>query len=133
MKACDRPLGHNCCDRCDKCIPTIMCFLLLEEDHQDYGFKISPEKAVERAKSYFARKQTYWTQWNTQCLKKKMQELLYSNQNVPQNVAWLLEKDLKKRVKYKYQGTKIKVDWQQFKDLAPDDLIVPDISISELE
>ncbi|MBA3752046.1 hypothetical protein H0X06_04595 [Candidatus Dependentiae bacterium] len=122
MRVCDyKKSGENCCQFCAKCQTVMNSLIALGEDPVPYGFNITPEEVVQRTKEYFSEGQGYWTSWNF-C---DMQQKLKSLPKIPQSAQWLLQYNFMKKVSYYAAGTKTRVNWHNFRDLAPSTLTIP--------
>ena len=132
MKVCDCGDGAYNCNNCGKCLGTIISLAALGENPQAYGFDIASDAIAPTAKKFLAAKRTYWTRWNFLCLQKFIRQKLQNNEPVPDTICWLARIDLNVEVEDLYIKNKIIVNWQDFKDLAPQGLEIPDIDIMKL-
>lgn len=126
MKVCNGRTSYNCCDKCSKCLQTIMALIALGEDHRLYGFDISREKALARTEKYLHQDLDYWVRWNFLCIQrylKKQDELA----QLPDDLRWFLDVPLHKHLAFMHTKYKKRVKWNQFKDLAPADLMIHDV------
>ncbi|MBA2306902.1 hypothetical protein H0W26_02100 [Candidatus Dependentiae bacterium] len=125
MRVCDAQIhGGNCCLNCAKCQTVINSFLVLNENPVPYGFKVTFEQIEERAKEYFTDTKGYWTCWNFCVMQEQLRELPW----IPEEAEWLREFDFMSCAGYFLAGTKIRVNWENFRDLAPHTLEIPAIS-----
>lgn len=132
LKVCDGQRCNNCCDDCNKCIPTILGLLILGEEPENYGFEISIEDAIQRSQKYIEDGQIFFSIWNIACVKKRLAELIQTGHSVPPYMLWLLDADLQRNVSYVYIKERQRINWKKYSHLAAEDLIIPDIPPIEL-
>ena len=126
LKVCSKPLAYNCCEDCSKCMQTIIGLLVLGEDLSRYGFFISREEALARAKKYVAKGAIFWTSWNIGKSVSYLKKKIAAGQAIPHDLAWLLQIDLTKNCDMKYVRAKTVVNWHDYEDLLPAGLSIPD-------
>ncbi len=124
LRVCDyHILEENCCMHCAKCQTAMNALVILEEDPVPYGFNVTPAQVKERTKKYFAGGQGRWTCWCFCDMQKKLRKM----KNIPNSVKWMLKFNFMRKVSDGMTGTKQRVNWQNFKDLAPESLEIPEI------
>ncbi|MBA3752177.1 hypothetical protein H0X06_05315 [Candidatus Dependentiae bacterium] len=122
LRVCDyHILEENCCMHCAKCQTAMNALVVLGEDPVPYGFNVTPEEVKERTKKYFANGQGRWTCWCFCDMQKKLRLM----KNIPQSVKWMLKFNFMRKVSDGMTGAKKRVNWQDFKDLAPESLEIP--------
>ena len=125
MKVCDYKQGSvNCCRYCAKCQTVMNALFALGENPAPYGFNVPTDQIISRAQEYFAQGQGHWTSWNFADMQSKLKKLPYVNPEA----QWLLTHNFMKKTSYHAAGAKTRVNWEDFKDLAPDSLEIPKIS-----
>ncbi len=126
LKICDGRQSEHCYDDdCSKCVPTSLMLLALGEDPHLYGFTLDIDEMINRAKSYLERPHLYSTMWELQDLRNKMKKRGYDSK-----FNWFMEADLTASIapcKERHL-----VNWQEFKDLAPAGLVIPDVPVIEI-
>lgn len=131
LKVCDGQRSNNCCDDCNKCIPTILALLALNEDPQKYGFEITAEAAIVRAQEYCNDPESYFSLWNIMCVRKMLFEQFHAGITVPPSLMWLLETSFW-QASYPDVKERNKVVWPEYADLAAEDLQIPSYERAEL-
>jgi hypothetical protein len=122
LKVCNRQQFSNCCDICTKCLQTIMGLIAVGEDPHNYGFAISEQDALEKTKLFFKQKVCYWIRWNFMDIQKYIKKQIAEGKKV----SPVAREFSKIQINQGQPRHKIKVDWKNFKDLAPADLAIPE-------
>jgi hypothetical protein len=118
LSMCDgRNVGHCADIDCSKCIPTAFMILALGDDPSLYGLNLSEDEIIKGAKNYLAHKHLYSTLWEFQDLRNKMRDRGYD-----QKYSWFMNLDLKLLIAP--HKKKKRLNWQAFKDLAPESLVI---------
>lgn len=129
LKVCDGRRVKNCFDNdCAKCIPTALMLTVLGEDLASYGFRGTSDEIIEKAKQYLSGtdKHIFWPLWELQ----EFRDRLCERGICDERLAWFMELDLKPLLAHmKYQERML---WQNFKDLAPATVEIPNIPTKEL-
>lgn len=131
IKVCDGQRLNNCCDDCSKCVQTMLALLALGEDINRYGFEISRQEAIERSKKYLLDGASFWVSWNIKKIIYYLKNLQSCGEEIPDDLLWLTEIDLQKYVNRNYVCGKTMVDWTNYVDLAPFDLIIPNYIVEK--
>lgn len=126
LKVCNGRAAENCCNSCSKCLPTIIGLLAINEDPRAYGFHISEHEALSRAKKYLSRKQDYEAIWAIQHVKELIKEKQQRGERVPNNLLWLFDVDLSKKIDNSYNEHCQLVNWYNFHDLCPENVTIPE-------
>ena len=125
MKVCDGQNANNCRRySCSKCIPTAFMLLALGENPRLYGLTMSDKEILEKMPKYLDAKQEYWTHWELGVLRDKLKTRGY-----PERIAWFMTMGHKESNDTEYLKGLKQVNWQEFKDLAPASLKIPNIPV----
>ncbi|MBA2307608.1 hypothetical protein H0W26_05755, partial [Candidatus Dependentiae bacterium] len=119
----------NCSVNCSKCRLTAISLISLGEDPSLYGFNRASKEICRATKeNFFQTKQTPWTAWNFHDIQRKLKLM----KKVPADLRWILDVNFKKLDLINYYGTRPKVNWNNYRDIAPDDLIIPKNYVKDL-
>lgn len=127
MKVCSGRQKSNCCDKCSKCLQTIIALIALGENPKNYGFDIDNEEAIEKAKRYLQNDQLYWVRWNFLCIQNKLKNMLKDGKRINGNLEWLIYTNLNQNINAKETRHKEIVYWRDFAELAPKGLTIPTV------
>ncbi|MBA2306980.1 hypothetical protein H0W26_02505, partial [Candidatus Dependentiae bacterium] len=112
----------NCCVNCSKCRMTALTLAALGEKLSSYGFNSSETEISQAAHEYVLHnKQGHWQAWNWY----DIQTRLKSMEEVPASLKWILSIDFTKLTYANNYGTRPRALWDNFRDIAPADLIIP--------
>lgn len=121
VRVCEEKTVANCC-HCQKCIRTIIEFVVVGENPQDYGFAIDPEVVVRKSKQFMQHHNHAsgaTTVWHFTHIQKKMQEREKNGLPIPENLRWILSYDLKKKITADIKNQH-RINWRDFADLLPE-------------
>ncbi len=122
LKVCNySKSGENCCLHCTKCKTVVSGLIALRENPLGYGFRLPSKRVIKKPLHYFSDAQGFWAGWNF-CSMQKRLELI---KKLPKNVRWMLKCDFMQNVMRYKVGTKIRVNWHDFRDLAPETVEIP--------
>lgn len=119
VRVCEKKIVENCCT-CQKCVRTMLEFIVIGENPQDYGFALSPEIALKESKKFMDHHTSgYTTVWHFMHLQELLRKRLDNGESIPHDLEWILSVDLSKKITtdVKYQH---KIDWNDFADLLPE-------------
>lgn len=110
--------GINCCT-CEKCLRTIISFLLAGEDYSPYGFPISEQKVQEALLyEFFEPSLSYFRVWRFKMIQKYMKENFDKNTIEADPIfSWLLSCDFDALNMDKHKMER-KINWSDFNFLA---------------
>ncbi|MBA3752397.1 hypothetical protein H0X06_06460 [Candidatus Dependentiae bacterium] len=128
LKVCNfNKSGENCCLHCTKCKTVVSGLIALRENPLIYGFRLHTKRVIKKPLRYFSDEQGYWAGWNFCTMQKRLEQI----EKLPKKVRWMLTCDfMQKVIRYKV-GTKTRVNWQDFRDLAPDTLEIPTTIVND--
>ncbi len=119
IRVCEEKIVGNCC-RCQKCVRTVLEFIVIGENPKDYGFDISSEVALRKSKQFMQdHTNGYTTVWHFMHIQKRMLERVKKGESIPEDLKWILSVDLKKKITTDVKGQR-KINWHEFADLLPD-------------
>lgn len=118
---------NNCCD-CRKCLTTIMGFLALNENPEDYGFPISAKKAVSHTLTLLKDKERrgHFDVCNFYVIQKYLRERQRNGVAVAEELLPFMEYDLMK-VKTSDRKHIRRTEWSALYKIAPIVAIPTDI------
>ena len=129
IRVCEERALKNCCNRCQKCIRTILELVVIGEDPRSYGFMGNVHKIVAQSKEFMKMHETgATTVWHFMHIQKKLQEQVAQGRSVPEGLTWLLTYNLKKKITAEIKNQR-RLDWRDFVDLLPDIQIPPVIHL----
>lgn len=108
---------------CRKCLPTAFTLFALSVDPREFGFTVTGNELIDLLKEYLKRKQPYISLWMLMRLRDKLRERDPENE---QKFPWFFNADLAAHVREDYTG-RLSLSWRDLKDLAPEDLEIPDV------
>ncbi len=119
----------NCSVNCSKCRLTAISLIALGEDHSLYGFNHTPKEICRATEEdFFQNQQSPWSAWNFLDIQHKLKLM----KKVPAKLHWILDINFKKLDLTKYYGTRPRVNWNDFRDIAPHDLTIPKNYVKDL-
>ncbi len=119
IRVCEERIVNNCC-KCQKCIRTVLEFILVGENAQEYGFPISAETALKKSQQFMREHKTgYSTVWHFMHMQELLQERVDAGEVIPKDLEWILSVNLHRKITTDVQGQR-KIDWHEFADLLPD-------------
>lgn len=125
IKVCDGQSAKNCLDNdCSKCIPFAFALLVFGENPRMYGFSDSNETIILKMKQYLELDQIYWTLWELSYL----QDYMRNQKSIDEKLSWFLTADLAAHVSFVDNKEKEVITWEEYTDLIPYDLEIPDCS-----
>lgn len=116
---------ENCCYSCRKCLTIVNSLVALGEDPASYGFNTSADEANENTKAYFSLEREWKDYWYMSQVQQRIVALPSLSQEGKKQVEWLLSADLLSFVTTLSIKGKTKVNWNNFRDLAPQDIKIP--------
>ena len=121
IKVCQltrRKDDSNCC-ACRKCLWTILSFIAFGEDHTEYGFPVTVEKAVHATLKLLKHPMGHFTLWNFLTIQKRMAEQVKTNPELRAKVAPFLAYDIRKKARVKDRSQLHQVQWNELSKVFP--------------
>jgi hypothetical protein len=132
MKVCDDQSAHNCCeDDCNKCVSTALSLYALGENPSEYGFPVTEDELISAAQNYFSVPQLYWTLWHLQPAQQRVCSGIEKNGDLLP-LRWFADLHFGSICSMRCIRARKKVNWPQFRDLAPADLIIPETAQTDI-
>ncbi len=120
IRVCEDPkLVGNCC-KCQKCIRTILEFIVIGEDPKDYGFKVDTQKIIDQSKKFMSEHSNgATTVWHFMHIQRKLQERYNRGETIPEGLLWILSYNFKQKITADIKNQRL-INWRDFHDLLPE-------------
>ena len=106
------------CNKCRKCLSTILSFIAAGEDPQAYGFKISKRKAAKRTVALLNKKMAHCWLWTFTTIQRRMRAIAQSDRSFKADLKPFLTYNLK-RTKVEDRENLYTIDWKDLEKLYP--------------
>ena len=118
VRVCEEKIVENCC-RCQKCVRTILEFIIVGENPRDYGFAINPEHVINNSQKFMKGHTTgATTVWHFKHMQEILRKREKAGETIPEGLRWILSVNLAKKITTEVKNQR-KINWADFLDLLP--------------
>ncbi len=118
IRVCEEKIVRNCC-HCQKCVRTILEFLVLGENPRDFGFSIDLEKAMERTRAVIrGNAMVSTTVWHMGHIQDYLLAKKKRGEYVHPGFEWIFSLKLHNRKTFDIRHA-TRVKWTDFIDFLP--------------